>query len=92
MDKATFSERDICTKFAEARGWQVVAIFTLGTVLMRSAGCAINDFADRDFDKHVQRTAQRVCIAAMGPTSRVSWTPENELRCLPGDRSQGGAL
>ncbi|HEX7648567.1 MAG TPA: 4-hydroxybenzoate octaprenyltransferase [Noviherbaspirillum sp.] len=39
--------------------WRLVAIFTLGTVLMRSAGCAINDFADRDFDKHVKRTAQR---------------------------------
>ncbi|ATQ74399.1 4-hydroxybenzoate octaprenyltransferase [Massilia violaceinigra] len=37
----------------------VVAIFTLGTVLMRSAGCAINDYADRDFDKHVKRTAER---------------------------------
>lgn len=39
--------------------WRLVAIFTLGTVLMRSAGCAINDFADRDFDKHVKRTAER---------------------------------
>src|SRR5690348_4951217 len=39
--------------------WSLVAIFTLGTVLMRSAGCAINDYADRDFDKHVKRTAQR---------------------------------
>jgi 4-hydroxybenzoate polyprenyltransferase len=39
--------------------WRLVAIFCIGTVLMRSAGCAINDFADRDFDKHVQRTAQR---------------------------------
>jgi 4-hydroxybenzoate polyprenyltransferase len=36
-----------------------VVIFTLGTVLMRSAGCAINDFADRDFDRHVKRTAER---------------------------------
>lgn len=34
-------------------------IFVLGTVLMRSAGCAINDFADRDIDKYVERTAQR---------------------------------
>jgi len=34
-------------------------IFTLGTVLMRSAGCAVNDYADRDFDKHVKRTADR---------------------------------
>jgi 4-hydroxybenzoate polyprenyltransferase len=36
-----------------------VLIFMLGTVLMRSAGCAINDYADRDFDKHVKRTAER---------------------------------
>ncbi len=40
-------------------GWSLVAIFTFGTILMRSAGCAINDFADRDFDKHVKRTAER---------------------------------
>ncbi|MDO8464217.1 MAG: 4-hydroxybenzoate octaprenyltransferase, partial [Gallionella sp.] len=39
--------------------WHVVLIFVLGTVLMRSAGCAFNDFADRDFDKHVQRTRDR---------------------------------
>ena len=39
--------------------WTLVAIFTVGTVLMRSAGCAINDFADRDFDRHVKRTAER---------------------------------
>ncbi len=39
--------------------WQLLAIFTIGTVLMRSAGCAINDFADRDIDKHVKRTAER---------------------------------
>jgi len=39
--------------------WMLVTIFTIGTVLMRSAGCAINDFADRDFDLHVKRTAER---------------------------------
>ncbi len=39
--------------------WGLVAIFCIGTALMRSAGCAINDFADRDFDKHVKRTAER---------------------------------
>ncbi|MFC7517777.1 4-hydroxybenzoate octaprenyltransferase [Herbaspirillum sp. GCM10030257] len=39
--------------------WRLVVIFTLGTGLMRSAGCAINDYADRDFDKHVKRTAER---------------------------------
>ena len=38
---------------------KLVLIFTLGTALMRSAGCAINDYADRDFDKHVKRTAER---------------------------------
>ncbi len=40
-------------------GWQLLLIFTLGTILMRSAGCCINDVADRDFDRHVKRTAQR---------------------------------
>ena len=40
-------------------GWHLVAVFTLGTFLMRSAGCCINDVADRDFDRHVKRTAQR---------------------------------
>ncbi len=39
--------------------WRLVVIFTVGTALMRSAGCAINDYADRDFDKHVKRTAER---------------------------------
>ena len=39
--------------------WKLVFIFSAGTILMRSAGCAINDYADRDFDKHVKRTAER---------------------------------
>jgi 4-hydroxybenzoate polyprenyltransferase len=38
---------------------QVLAIFVLGVVLMRSAGCVINDYADRDFDRHVSRTRER---------------------------------
>ena len=38
---------------------KLLLIFTAGTALMRSSGCAINDFADRDFDKHVERTAER---------------------------------
>ena len=37
----------------------IVLIFIIGTVLMRSAGCAINDYADRDYDKHVKRTLNR---------------------------------
>jgi 4-hydroxybenzoate polyprenyltransferase len=40
-------------------GWHLLAVFTLGTFLMRSAGCCANDVADREFDRHVKRTAQR---------------------------------
>jgi 4-hydroxybenzoate polyprenyltransferase len=40
-----------------------VIVFVLGTVLMRSAGCAINDYADRDFDVHVERTKDRPLAA-----------------------------
>ena len=40
-------------------GWHLLAVFTLGTFLMRSAGCCINDVADREFDRHVKRTAGR---------------------------------
>jgi len=39
--------------------WAIVSIFVVGTVLMRSAGCAINDYADRDFDGRVERTRER---------------------------------
>src|ERR1044071_4156751 len=43
-------------------------IFFVGTVLMRSAGCAINDYADRNFDPHVQRTRTRPLAAGeVGP-------------------------
>jgi 4-hydroxybenzoate polyprenyltransferase len=41
----------------------IVVIFVLGTLLMRSAGCAVNDFADRDFDPHVERTRTRPLAA-----------------------------
>lgn len=40
-------------------GWHLLIVFVLGTILMRSAGCCINDVADREFDRHVKRTAQR---------------------------------
>jgi len=43
--------------------WTVVAIFTLGTFLMRSAGCVINDIADRNFDGHVERTHLRPLVS-----------------------------
>ncbi len=39
--------------------WLTVAAFTLGTFLMRSAGCVVNDWADKDFDGHVERTQNR---------------------------------
>jgi 4-hydroxybenzoate polyprenyltransferase len=49
-------------------GWHLIVVFTLGTFLMRSAGCAVNDVADRDFDKHVKRTANRpVTSGAVSP-------------------------
>jgi len=40
-------------------GWHLLSVFVAGTILMRSAGCCINDVADREFDKHVKRTALR---------------------------------
>lgn len=44
-------------------GWHLLVVFTLGTILMRSAGCCINDVADRDFDRHVKRTVNRPVTA-----------------------------
>ncbi|MEN9912131.1 MAG: hypothetical protein RI956_575, partial [Pseudomonadota bacterium] len=44
---------------------ELLTVFLLGTILMRSAGCAVNDIADRDFDAHVQRTAQRVLATGL---------------------------
>jgi 4-hydroxybenzoate polyprenyltransferase len=41
----------------------IVVIFVLGTLLMRSAGCAVNDYADRNFDPHVERTRSRPLAA-----------------------------
>jgi len=40
-------------------GWHLLLVFIAGTILMRSAGCCINDVADRDFDHHVKRTVER---------------------------------
>ena len=49
-------------------GWHLLAVFALGTFLMRSAGCAFNDVADREFDRHVKRTAARpVTSGAISP-------------------------
>ena len=46
-----------------APDWRVVAIFVVGTLLMRSAGCAMNDYADRSIDAHVERTRARPLAA-----------------------------
>ncbi len=46
-------------------GWHLLAVFVAGTVLMRSAGCCVNDVADRDFDRHVKRTAGRPVTAGL---------------------------
>lgn len=49
-------------------GWHLLIVFVGGTILMRSAGCCVNDVADRDFDRHVKRTAQRpVTSGAVSP-------------------------
>jgi len=45
--------------------WRIVWIFALGTLLMRSAGVAVNDFADRNFDPHVERTRNRPLAAGL---------------------------
>ena len=53
--------------------WIVVWIFIMGTVLMRSAGCVINDYADRDFDKHVERTKERPLTSGKVTTREALW-------------------
>jgi 4-hydroxybenzoate polyprenyltransferase len=53
-------------------GWHLVIVFVAGTFLMRSAGCAFNDVVDRDFDRHVKRTAQR-------PVTSGAVTPREAL-------------
>jgi 4-hydroxybenzoate polyprenyltransferase len=54
-------------------GWHLVVVFTLGTILMRSAGCCINDVADREFDQHVKRTAQRPVTSGRISTREALW-------------------
>ena len=70
-------------------------VFVLGTVLMRSAGCVVNDYADRDFDPHVERTRERplasgkvtkkealILAAALALTAFVLVLPLNRLTIL----------
>ncbi len=55
----------------------LVLIFVLGTIVMRAAGCVINDYADRDFDTHVERTKNR-------PLANGTLTPEQAIKLLIG--------
>ncbi|MEC8021381.1 MAG: UbiA family prenyltransferase, partial [Pseudomonadota bacterium] len=59
---------------AEGRpAWPILGIFLAGVVLTRSAGCAINDYADRNFDGHVARTQHR-------PLATGALQPRDALR------------
>ncbi len=54
-------------------GWHLLLVFGAGTVLMRSAGCCVNDVADRDIDQHVKRTATRpVTSGRLGATEALA--------------------
>src|SRR3970040_1575 len=54
-------------------GLHILAVFVLGVVLMRSAGCVINDYADRDFDRHVARTRDRpIAAGRVTPTEALA--------------------
>ena len=61
-------------------GWHLLVVFTLGTFLMRSAGCCLNDVADREFDRHVKRTVNRPVTS--GALSRVVPSTDLGLRFL----------
>jgi len=54
-------------------GWHLLAVFVLGTILMRSAGCCVNDVADREFDRHVKRTAQRPVTRGAVTVAEALW-------------------
>ena len=66
----------LCALWIAAEGKppvSLVLVFTLGTVLMRSAGCAINDFADRDIDRYVKRTAMRPLTSGQIKPAEAIW-------------------
>ena len=66
----------LCALWIAAKGKpsvSLVLVFTLGTVLMRSAGCAINDFADRDIDRYVKRTVMRPLTSGKIRPAEAIW-------------------
>src|SRR5476649_1364758 len=60
--------------------WEIVWIFAVGTLLMRSAGCVLNDLADRNFDAHVARTRDRPLAAGLVSVKEALWLAA--LLCL----------
>ncbi len=54
-------------------GWHLLGVFVLGTILMRSAGCCVNDVADREFDRHVKRTARRPVTSGTVSVAEALW-------------------
>ena len=54
-------------------GWHLVIVFVVGTILMRSAGCCVNDVADREFDRHVKRTAHRPVTSGAVSVREALW-------------------
>ncbi len=54
-------------------GWTMFWIFCIGTLLMRSAGCVMNDLADRNFDAHVKRTRDRPLAAGLVSVKEALW-------------------
>jgi len=54
-------------------GWMLTWIFCIGTLLMRSAGCVMNDLADRNFDGHVKRTRERPIAAGLVSVKEALW-------------------
>jgi 4-hydroxybenzoate polyprenyltransferase len=74
-------------------GWprfDILLIFVVGTLLMRSAGCAMNDYADRDFDRHVERTMRRLSSPACSPARHSCWfcSSTGSRSCSPSSRSR----
>ncbi|MDR1936733.1 MAG: 4-hydroxybenzoate octaprenyltransferase [Candidatus Accumulibacter sp.] len=61
--------------------WTVVWVFVLGTVVMRSAGCVINDVADRAFDPRVERTRERPLAAGKVSLREALWLFFGLLAC-----------
>jgi len=63
----------LCMAAGTLPSLMLIVVFTLGTFTMRSAGCVINDYADRNVDGHVKRTAQRPLATGAIPAQHALW-------------------